>query len=243
MVSFALRENLPIDNIKATLLLSQKVKEIEEQYIFQNTNDLSSAHKAYSLSSIYTLVGFLESSINDLYANAKDNVEYLKGIEKHIEKLASFDWRIFRNKLDKQINDNSESNIIRKYQFALQLLEVPFIDPEDKTLKDIILLIKIRNYFTHHFATWIKCDSDVQSEYYILKNRFEENPIYKGKTNPFFPDKLLGYGFLQWALDLSIKFVKYFYDIIGLQYFFIKQLESILEENNKNNSHINLKRT
>ena len=233
-VSFSERDNMPLTNISSALLLSKKVKEIEEQYISQNAKNLTSSHKAFTLSSIYTITGFLESSINDLYANAKDNIiEYLKGIETHITKLVEFDENNFNKELDKKIIKNSGSKIIQKYQYALKLLNIPLIDESNSNLSDIILIIHIRHYFIHHSAVWLKCGEDEQTKYFVLKGRFNENPMSKKSINPFFPDKLLGYGFLQWSIDSSIKFVMDFYNKISLEYDFIKKLNNILIENHE----------
>jgi hypothetical protein len=179
----------------------------------------------------------LEASINDLYANAKDNFkDQMKGIEDKIAILATYDKTKKYNELKKEVWEYSKTNIIRKYQFVLQLLEKPFIESNNEKLVDLISLIYIRNSFTHHFATWRNCGSESKTEYDALKNRFEENPYYKDKGNPFFPAKLLGYGFLQWSIDLSIRFVKDFYNMIGLQYFFLNRLEEKLEENSLSKS-------
>ena len=236
-VSFALRDNMPLDNINAALFISKKVKEIEELYIPKQNEFPSQEHKSYCLSVLYTVVGFLESSINDIYANAKDNFkDQMKGIEDKITILATYEKNKENNELNHEVWEYSKTNIIRKYQFALHLLEKCAINSDDEKLVNLISLIYIRNSFTHHFATWRKCGSETQSEYDRLKNHFEENPFYKDKGNPFFPDKLLGYGFLQWSINLSIRFVIDFYNKIGLQYFFLNRLEEKLDENGLSNS-------
>lgn len=232
-VSTFLRDNMPFDNIYSTLILSQKVKEIEKLYNSQKNEFPAQEHKAYSLGTIYTLIGFLETSINDLFHNAKENFTgQLVGIEKHIAKLSTFEEDDIYNKLAKEIRDNIKPSILRKYQYALQLMEMTFIDVKDEKLVDLITLIYIRNSFIHHYATWRECGSDTKSEYEELKGRFAENPFYQDKGNPFFPEKLLGYGFLQWSIELSIRFVIEFYNKIGLQYTFMNRLEEKLEENN-----------
>ena len=169
-VSFSGRNNMPLTNISSALLLSKKVKEIEELYISQNAKNLTSSHKAFTLSSIYTITGFLESSINDLFANAKDNIiEYLKGIETHIKKLAEFDEKSLNKELGKKTIENSGSKVIQKYQYALKLLDIPLIDERNSNLSDIVLIIHIRNYFIHHSAVWLKCGEDEQNKYFVLK--------------------------------------------------------------------------
>ncbi len=231
-VSTALRHNMPFDNIYAALFLSTKVREIKTTYVFKKSEFPTQEHKSYCLSSLYIVVGFLESSINDLYANAKDNFkDQMKGIEDKIEILASYEKNKENDELNKDVREYSKASIIRKYQYALQLLEKSLIKSDDEKLTDLISLIYIRNSFTHHSATWRKCGSEAQSEYDTLKNRFEENPYYKDKGNPFFPDKLLGFGFLQWAIDVSIRFVIDFYNKIGLQYAFQNRLKEKLVEN------------
>ena len=226
-----LRDNMPLDNIHSALILSKKVKYIEELYNSKKTEFPTREHKAYSLGAIYTIIGFLESSINDLFYNAKDNfTDHLKGVENYIEKLSAFEKNDIYNKLKRNIQQNIKPKILRKYQYALQLMGMPFIDVKDEKLVDLITLIYIRNSFTHHYATWRECGSDAQSEYEELKGRFAENPLYN-KGNPFFPDKLLGYGFLQWSIDLSIRFVIEFYNKIGLKYTYMNRLEEKLEEN------------
>jgi hypothetical protein len=233
-VTFFSRDNLPFDNINAALILSKKVKVIERNYIEQNNNAFTSEHKAFALSCIYTLVGFLESSINDLYANAKDNfIDQLSGIENHITKLATYNDKSYLKILDKNISKCSQSNILRKYQYALQLLGLPFLDPNNTLFIDVTSLIHIRNYFIHHFASWINCSTDNITKYGVLKGRFKENPYYYGKGNAFFPDKVVGYGLLQWGISNSIQFVLQFYDTIGLNYYFIKQLKEIYDSNIK----------
>lgn len=233
-----------MDNISAALFLSKKTKEIEEEYIYKRTEFQTLEHKSYCYSTVYTVVGFLEASINDLFANALDNFkDQMIGIEDKIAILASYKKNNEYDKLKKEVREYSKTKIIRKYQFALQLLGKPFIESNNERMVDLISLIYIRNTFTHHSATWRKCGSESQSEYDILKNRFEENPYYKDKGNPFFPDKLLGYGFLNWSIDLSIRFVKEYYNMIGLQYFFLNRLDEKLEENSLSKSKEKIKST
>jgi hypothetical protein len=231
-VKITIRQNIPLDHLQAALLISRLVKEIEDKFTVNEDVDKSSDHSAYSLSSIYMIVGFLESSINDLFANAKDSlVDQLKGIESHIPNLATYNEKHISKNLEREIVKNTKSKVIKKYQYALQLMNIDFYDISEPVIQDLALLISIRNHFLHHSATWLECNPVIQNEYKTFVGRIKENPFFRDKGNPYFPFKLLGYGFIQWGIDSSIKFVMDFYNKIRLEYYFMKQLESKLNEN------------
>jgi hypothetical protein len=48
----------------------------------------------------------------------------------------------------------------------------------------------------------------------MLQGKFNLNPL-TGAGNPFYPDKCLGHGCAEWAVNSSIKFVDEFFEKLG----------------------------
>jgi len=174
-------------------------------------------HRAYSIGAVQSAVAFLEAAINELFLDAVDgHASYTSALEeKHVKALAGA-W-----------NDNTDrKSILKKYNLACRLSEVPPFDLGEDPAKSVGLLIHLRNALVHYKPG--KSSSKPIAELTAsLKEKFSENTLMyypkdaptekAGKPlNKFFPDRCLGAGCTNWAVDSSHQFATEFFDRIGV---------------------------
>jgi hypothetical protein len=175
-------------------------------------------HEVFILNSILSSVAFLESTINELYADAADDAYIFSDAKKEVL------LRIIREKWKNQKNFDRAPLIIR-YQKILNIAKKPLFYENNPVFSDIRHLIEIRNYLMHYKREWIIMQNGEEArdgeETYaekfekLLKNKFPENPFAQ-KNQPFFPDKLLGHGCAEWAVSNSLEFTDKFFKNLEL---------------------------
>jgi hypothetical protein len=163
-------------------------------------------HEVFILNSILSSVAFLESTINELYADAADDA-YFFADEKHeaLMRLISEKW-----KNDKNFD---RAPLISKYQRILLIAGTSPFGDDDPAFTNVRHLVEIRNFLMHYKREWVCVnkgrmageDGETQAEKFekILKTRFGPNP-FAHKNQPFFPDKCLGHGCAEWAIVNSL---------------------------------------
>jgi hypothetical protein len=52
---------------------------------------------------------------------------------------------------------------------------------------------------------------------FTLKGKFDENIMRKNTGNPFYPDKCLGHGCAEWAVNTSKDFINMFYKHLNIE--------------------------
>ena len=171
-------------------------------------------HEVFILNSLLSSVAFLESTINELYADTADDACFF-GDEKKEALL-----RTIREKWNNPKNFD-RAPLITRYQKILGITKNPLFDENDPVFSDIRHLVEIRNYLMHYKREWVTVQNGkevrISDETYagkfekLLKNKFPENPFAR-KNQPFFPDKLLGHGCAEWAVLTSVKFTDEFFN-------------------------------
>ncbi|NMB79535.1 MAG: hypothetical protein GYA23_10640 [Methanomicrobiales archaeon] len=174
-------------------------------------------HEAFILNSILSSVYFLESTINELYADASDEA-YFFADEKH--------EALLREISDRWTNEKNfdRAPILTKYQKILTLAGKSPFDEGDQAFANIRDLIEIRNYLLHYKREWVVLGGEkaprpeettgVRFEK-SLRKKFAINPIAAAGL-PFFPDKCLGHGCAEWAVVNSIIFTDEFFRRLDL---------------------------
>ena len=170
-------------------------------------------HEAFILNSVLSTVAFLESTINELYADAADDA-YFFADEKDeaLLKLIGEKWHNEKN--------FDRAPMISKYQKILTIAGKPAFDEDDQAFANVRTLIEIRNHLMHYKREWVVIhdegtadrgeESTAEKFEKVLRKKFAINPLAP-KNLPFFPDKCLGHGCAEWAIVNSIIFTDEFF--------------------------------
>jgi len=175
-------------------------------------------HEAFVLNSVLSTVSFLESTVNELYADAADDA-YFFADEEHEALLRSLgeQWRNEKN--------FDRAPLISKYQKILAITERPLFEDGDQAYANVRTLIEIRNHLLHYKREWVVIrdrgipggGEETLAEKFgkILNKKFAVNP-FAAKNLPFFPDRCMGHGYAEWAIVNSVIFTDEFFRRLGL---------------------------
>jgi hypothetical protein len=170
-------------------------------------------HEAFLLNTILSTVAFLESTINELYADAADEA-YFFADEKHEALLLQI--------REKWINEKNfdRAPVLIKYQKILTIAGKPSFDEGDAAFDNVRDLIEIRNHLMHYRREWVVLgDRKTQDAGNVtagtkfeksLRRKFAINPLAAANL-PFFPDQCLGHGCAEWAVVNSLIFTDEFF--------------------------------
>jgi hypothetical protein len=175
-------------------------------------------HEVFALNSVLSAVSFLESTVNELHADATDE-EYSAVDEKHGTLLRTIgrQWHNAKN--------FDRAPMFTKYQTILAIAGQPGFEEGDQAFANVRILTEIRNHLLHYSREWVVIRSrqtqhnepESTAEYFerVLHRKFAPNPL-AAKHVPFFPDKCLGHGCAEWAIMNSIIFTDEFFRRLGL---------------------------
>jgi len=176
-------------------------------------------HEAFILNSILSSVAFLESAVNELYADAIDGA-FLQ-LDRATETLFCSIARGWHNE-----KNFDRAPLLMKYQKILSLAGgQPFSD-SDPAFTNVKNLIALRNFFLHYRKEWVNpvkaggaargqaALSEAERFGRILSRAFKENPLAH-KNQPFFPDRCLGHGCAEWGVINSLIITDTFFSRIG----------------------------
>ena len=175
-------------------------------------------HEAFILNALFSSVAFLESTINELWSDAADNAYFFS--DKDTEAL-------FHAIGEKWNNENyfDRTPLPVKYQKVLEIGNKSLFPEDDPDFSGIKDLIGIRNYLMHYRREWVIIPTGTAPDAGTgapadkfgqhLKGRFSENP-FAAKNLPFFPDRCLGHGCAEWAVNTSLSFTDRFFSALGL---------------------------
>lgn len=175
-------------------------------------------HEAFILNSVLSSVAFLESTINELYADAVDGAYYYA--DKKQELLLKTIGERWNNE-----KNFDRAPMVSKYQRILEIAEKPQFDEHEEAFENIRILTEIRNHLMHYKREWVvvkTSKTSVTGEMStadrfekILRAKFAINPLAE-KNQPFFPDKCLGHGCAEWAVMNSLIFTDAFFRRLDL---------------------------
>lgn len=181
------------------------------------TEEEALRHETFILNAILSTVAFLESTVNELYADAADDA-YFFADEEHeaLLKTIGEKWRNEKN--------FDRAPLITRYQKILEIAgKVPF-DDGDPAFANVRQLVEIRNHLMHYKREWVVIggekspgSTETTSTRFekILKKKFATNP-FATINQPFFPDKCLGHGCAEWAIVNSVIFTDAFFRKLDL---------------------------
>ena len=175
-------------------------------------------HEAFVLNSILSSVAFLESTINELYADAVDNsCNYADEGNESVLRLIAERWENGKN--------FDRAPVLNKYQQILTITGKSPFDDREPGYSNVRDLVGIRNYLMHYKREWVpfrnrgivpeKSITIAEKFEQALKTKFAPNP-FAHRNRPFFPDKCLGHGCAEWAVVNSIVFTDEFFRRLGI---------------------------
>jgi len=207
------RTYFSIQHIQASALFARKAYQLEQQYSLNNAGTVLSEHQAYVTGAIFSSVSFLEANINELYSDCADSHQK-NGLDSQTIAIMGKLWNrgILR-----------PARLLEKYELALDIASREGFDRGSSPYQDVKLLIELRNSLIHYKPETILAratpPSDVNELHKIekrLKGKFQINPL-AAPGNPFYPDKCLGHGCAQWAVNKSMEFADLFYVKMGVK--------------------------
>jgi hypothetical protein len=215
-ISFSSRTYFSIQHIQAAALFARNAYAIEKNYDGVFSGELFSQHRAYVTASILSSVFFLEAAINELFADTvESNSEIAKKLNQTTIHLMAEMWKL-------EVPRTANYKILKKYQIALVLAQKQIFDLGAPPYQDVNLLVKLRNGLVHYEPEWVKNPAsddfgsdDIHTFEKLLNGKFLANPL-TGPGNPFYPDKCLGHGCAEWAVNSSVKFADDFFSRMGL---------------------------
>lgn len=162
---------------------------------------------------IISCVTFLEANINEFYKDCYDKeIDRLEPLTEKIIKSIGDSWEEV---------DRKRKPILYKYNLALKLAAKEKFNKGIRPYQSVCLLIGLRNELIHYKTETVTSSSfDPEKRQEIekqLKGKFSENIFYKFTGNPYYPQKLLGYGCAKWAFNSVVLFCDEFYSKMGVK--------------------------
>jgi hypothetical protein len=209
------RDCFSVRYIQSAALLCQLAFAIEQEYrqVKEIPANLQLRHEVFVLNSVLSSVSFLESTINELYADVADEAYYFAD-EKHevLLRLIGAKWKNEKN--------FDRAPLLSKYQKILNIAGMPSFDEGDQAFANLRILIEIRNHLMHYTREWVvigdgeTCGAGEETTGWkfekTLRQKFATNPLAL-KNQPFFPNKCLGHGCAEWAFVNSLIFTDEFF--------------------------------
>ena len=184
----------------------------------KNPSLLLLSHEVFILNSILSTVTFLESTINEFYADATDDAYFY--IDKKHEALLKTVGEGWQNE-----KNFDRAPMIIKYQKILVITGASPFEEDDPVFSNVRDLIQLRNYLMHYRREWVvvadermsENDTETQVEKFEkkLQRKFAQNP-FAHKNQPYFPDKCFGHGCAEWAVTNSLRFTDAFFHKLDL---------------------------
>jgi hypothetical protein len=209
------RDCFSVRYLQSAAVLCRLGYRIEKNH--EESGDLSQElflrHEAFILNSVLSSVAFLESTINELYADAADDACSFADLKNKA---------LLKNIREKWKNEKNfdRAPVLNRYQKILIIADAPLFDDDDPAYSNVRSLIEIRNFLMHYRREWVAVRKgaqagksiETQGEKFekILRTRFAPNPLAH-KNQPFFPDKCLGHGCAEWAVVNSLIFTDEFF--------------------------------
>jgi len=188
--------------------LAKLARQIEDTHLRRSRFDIK--HRAYVTNSIFSSVAFMESAINELFQDASERyTAYLSSLpEQAVTLLADYCNRTTQKK-------RRGKSILGKYKLSLHLCGKKPFEEEESPYKEVNHVVQLRNTLVHYKPQTLGGDAIHQLTSQLM-GQFPENKLMAGSGNPYFPDKVLGYGCAEWATSSVRKFCDVFFSEIGV---------------------------
>lgn len=211
----SIRHYLGAQHILSAALFCREALALEGSAPRNPPGELHTRHRAYVIGAVFAAVAFMEGTINQLFQDAHDNnLGYLKGLDPRAIQAMAAMW-------GHGVPRTARYRVLEKFEIALTLAGKPQL-PSGSAAVDAAALITLRNALIHYEPEWIKADSiraagdkphKLEGR---LRGRFTENPL-TSKGSPFYPDKALGHGCAEWAVNTALAYSDAAHAALGLK--------------------------
>jgi hypothetical protein len=214
------RDCFSVRYIQSAALLCRLGFLIEQEY--RETGaipaEMQLRHEAFILNSVLSTVAFLESTINELYADVSDEAYFFTDeTQEALLRTIAEGWKNEKN--------FDRAPVLARYQKILAIAGKPPFDERDQAFANVRDLIEIRNHLMHYKREWVvigeggkrgpgEDTTGVKFEK-NLRKKYAANPLAP-KNHPFFPDQCLGHGCAEWAVVNSLIFTDEFFRRLDL---------------------------
>lgn len=202
-----------ISHLWAAYYFAMQAKEIEDKG--SRSNDALLNHSALASGSVISTAAFLEAAINEFFSDAA--YQTLRGLPDDKLGLLKLMW-------EQDVPRTASYKIVQKYQIALALVGQPPIDPGKLPCQAVVKVINVRNALIHYESELVPITEGERPKK-LVTDKFEKdlssagfaiNPL-AGESSPYFPGKLLGYGFCKYAITNAIAFADEFFGRVGIE--------------------------
>jgi hypothetical protein len=181
--------------LASAALSSRLAGEIEARHQGESYFDLD--HRARVFSSILASVGFLEAMVNELFQNAVDDYVppggAITSLDENVRRLMAEYWRATEK--------GERVRVLHKYQALLTFAGEPAMDRGTIPYQAANDVIMLRNEIAHFRPQSVSPGKPTKMETRLRHWGFKDNRLMQESGNPWWPDKCLGYGCSQWALQ------------------------------------------
>lgn len=236
-ISFEFRTYFSIQLLMTAKLFCDNSYNIESKYAKEfltmgkeEKHRLSRDNISFVTGSIISCVNFLEANINEFYGDAYDKQynDRLEPLSGESIKLIGEIWGTI---------DKEKKRILYKYNKALELVSKEKFNKGMEPYQSVCLLINLRNKLVHYKTETLKSSSfDPKNKHGLekkLSNKFIENSFYKFTGNPYYPEKLLGYGCAKWAFNSVVLLADEFYSKMGVKPYYEHVRDEVINKDLK----------
>ena len=167
-------------------------------------------------STIIAATAFLEAAINELFADAADTMKQIPELSAEARQTLAESWA-------SGVPRTASFPVLSKYQIGRLLLKLPPADSGASPAQGVSWIVKLRNALIHFEPDWKthtigkRQESNPDDKFELaLKGRFPESSLLASSGNPFFPDRIFGYGCAHWAVSKSAAFADEFFSLAGI---------------------------
>lgn len=223
--SVAFWNDMSLVHLQLADKLTDCIQNLEENRVPGEFNSMEATDShAYAVGVVMSSVAYLESNINELFEKNSD------GFQAKINKLNQLEESIDKCKNWWGNDKNKRSTVIHKYNTFLKLNNKSKISSKSLLFKDINNLIFLRNQLMHYTPEWVSRENEEGKGVHIaisekFEGKFPISKFYENSNNPFYPDKLLGYGSSKWILNQVCDFSKEFYRKFEVEAPYARRLE------------------
>lgn len=221
MASAKSRNYFSIPFIIGAAQCARGAKAVEDGYDGQDGAYLQAhalTHRAYAVGAVISATCCLEAFINECFSDADQvNLPTLRGLTPAVRETLAGLWEL-------GIPRTAKYTILEKYEIAY------FVVKQAKMARGVIrfqnadLLTELRNALVHFEPEWVDHVPPDLKRAHQFEKRFKAKKLPENRLtspqNPFYPDRLVGYGCAQWAVETAVGFIDWFGAEIGVVPFY-----------------------
>lgn len=174
------------------------------------SSELHTALSAQVTGCLFSSVAFLEATINELFADAKDSKGAANNLSVQTQKVIAAVWS----------SETDQKSTLCKYQLFLEAAGAPALDKSRQPYSEVALLIKLRNNLIHYNASWLDTGTAKMLRSGALVTSKLDNPVAQLPKLPGIAGQSstawLSSGTAKWAFSSALAFTEEFYQLLKI---------------------------